>query len=55
MKTINILAIITFTLSILTNCDKIEPPYIEGCANCCGENNTYENRQFIHEYMTFNT
>ena len=23
--------------------------------NCCGENNTYENRQFIHEYMLCNT
>lgn len=23
--------------------------------NCCGENNTNENRQFIHKYMTYNT
>jgi len=23
--------------------------------NCCGENYTYENRQFIHEYMLCNT
>jgi len=52
MKTINILAIITFTLSILTNCDKIEPPYIEGCANCCGENNSTQpiKRILIEEF-----
>ena len=39
MKTINILLSFVFTLFIMTNCDKIEPPYTEGCVNCCGVNN----------------
>lgn len=42
MKTTNIFFITTIILILFSACDKIEPPFTEGCANCCGEANINE-------------
>ena len=38
----NIFIITSILLILFSSCDKIEPPFMEGCSNCCGDANSGE-------------